>query len=284
MPYLGSFPWMISFAAALVLLLLSHIQLEVDGFAPWLGLAPRHSRGFGGFMGCTGESRAHCRIGTALCMAAGEEEGKREVGEDEKLLTDDFFLEVQARYKNETVKEALLDKQLYKELRKRRDFGLEQDLYQTLQNRNTSQRLMAMENWVDPLTGKKNMTDILPSEERTPNEVIRVLLEALRFNNEPFENHGIEVFYRFSSPSSATYEFDLDRVADYINSSKYSLLTRWDSVNYPHGLVVSPDQLKAYQTLRLRDPERNVWVNVSFMLSSVNDCWLLDSVLVKERL
>mmetsp|Transcript_1144 Transcript_1144/g.1764 ORF Transcript_1144/g.1764 Transcript_1144/m.1764 type:complete len:212 (+) Transcript_1144:102-737(+) len=142
----------------------------------------------------------------------------------------------------------------------------------------------------DQLTGElksRNITttrtDVLPNTERTPNEVVTILLEALRCNDEPYENHGMEVFYRFASPSSIWYEYDIDRVASYIKSSKYSVLTMWHAINYPRPLDLSIDGKRAYQLLRLRNKLRNCWEVVSFTLSKHDNCWLVDSVLIKLK-
>jgi hypothetical protein len=49
------------------------------------------------------------------------------------------------------------------------------------QNRNTS------------TITQRNITNVMPNPELTPNEVINLILEALRTNDEPYADHGIEV-------------------------------------------------------------------------------------------
>jgi hypothetical protein len=125
----------------------------------------------------------------------------------------------------------------------------------------------------------RNLTTISPSEELEPSDVIVKVLEALRLNDEPHPDHGIEVslslqscaseahcmhqlhqmprerdqfrsqsclvahgskhvpaylqvYFKFMSPTSVMYGFDLPRVAHYIKTSKDVVLTRWDALNY----------------------------------------------------
>jgi hypothetical protein len=52
-------------------------------------------------------------------------------------------------------------------------------------------------------------------------------------------------------------------------------------VNRPLDMSVCGS--RAYQLLRLRDSEANCWQVVSFSLSKHQDCWLLDSVIVKSK-
>ncbi|CAM9440381.1 unnamed protein product [Phaeothamnion confervicola] len=203
------------------------------------------------------------------------------ISEDEIATTKDFFLEVSARFNGSDITDILFDKKVYTELRRRRDFGLEQELYAVLQSKRNASAALLTSDYIDPLTGKRNMTAVLPNPERTPNDVIMAVLESLRENDEPYENHGVEVFYRFTSPSSATYEYEIDRVASFIKSSKYQVMTRWDAVNYPRPLDLSLDHKRAYQLLRLRDSKDDAWRVVSFSLSQHRSCWLIDSVIVK---
>lgn len=201
-------------------------------------------------------------------------DGIREPTGEELSATDNFFSEIKARYKGETVEEILGDRALYKQLKdKIGDNRLEAELKVALADR------------IGGLaTGAGgNTTDILPKPERTPEDVVMLILNNLRSNDEPYKDHGIEVFYRFTSESSVTFDYDIERVADYIKSSKYSVLTRWDAVNFPRQIDISMDKKKAHQMLKLRDPLDNTWNVVSFMLSFHKNCWLVDSVIVRAK-
>jgi hypothetical protein len=218
--------------------------------------------------------------------------------------TQSFMEEFRSRFDNQTATDVLFEKYAYEELRER--FGIEQELYAFIENRrqlskSSSARILedsdsAEEGEIglepeqdgeDELDlrgdGESNqfITEFLPNSSRTPNEVIMLILDNLKKPDEPYKNHGAEVFHRFSSPHSVSYRFTLEEAIEYISSDHFDLLRRWDCVNYPRPLDLSLKKDKAHQVVRLRDSKDGSWHVVKFVLSSQKGCWLLDSIIVK---
>lgn len=63
-----------------------------------------------------------------------------------------------------------------------------------------------------------------PSPSLTPEQVVRIQLDALRDNDRPTPNAGITVAYRFASPGNRAFTGPLPRFARLVNSPEYRVL------------------------------------------------------------
>mmetsp|Transcript_33761 Transcript_33761/g.106670 ORF Transcript_33761/g.106670 Transcript_33761/m.106670 type:complete len:121 (-) Transcript_33761:1450-1812(-) len=118
------------------------------------------------------------------------------------------------------------------------------------------------------------------------------VLQAMRRNDDPYENHGIEVLIRFTSAASSTADAALDvdgsstleKYCNFIPTSEYSVLLNWDAIRFR---PLEESGKKAFQKVQLRLAESNDWVTIKFTLSErktfLGDTWLLDSFLVARK-
>lgn len=117
---------------------------------------------------------------------------------------------------------------------------------------------------------------------------------ALRNNNVPSLDYGIEVLFGYSSPESLIVE---QIETDGLSPSQYRNFLCSSEENmalFEHTTVVidkadfSSDRLKAYLTARLitgGESSIDNDVSVNFILSTTgtndNDCWMIDSMLIR---
>lgn len=139
----------------------------------------------------------------------------------------------------------------------------------------------------DAVAGKDALEEVtLPvagREDMTPTDVIDVVLAALKENDSPAPNNGINVLLSYMSDASAFGEVqDPSLFEEYIPSSaSYSVLVNWEICDFPKKLEVSLDGSKAYQIVRLRDKRVNEWKKVKWTLSMRDGgLWCIDNVLV----
>jgi len=120
------------------------------------------------------------------------------------------------------------------------------------------------------------------------------VLMALRNNNVPSLDYGIEVLFGYSSPESLIVE---QIETDGLSPSQYRNFLCSSEENmalFEHNMVVidkadfSPDRLKGYFTARLitgGESSIDNDVSVNFILSTTgtndNDCWMIDSMLIR---
>ena len=129
--------------------------------------------------------------------------------------------------------------------------------------------------------------------EKLPSIYVSVLA-ALRNNDVPSTDYGVEVLFGYSSPESLIVE---QIESEGLSPSQYRNFLRSSEENsalFDHSSVVidkadfSPDRLKAYFTARLiTGMESSIEndVSVNFILSTTgmndDDCWLIDSMLIR---
>ena len=122
---------------------------------------------------------------------------------------------------------------------------------------------------------------------------IHLVLSALRNNDIPSPNYGLEVLFGYSSPESQIVE---QIESDGLTPAQYGQFLCMSEDNlalFQHsGTVIdkadfSPDRLKGYFTARLMMGSGTAKddVSVNFILSTTgtndDDCWLIDSMLIR---
>jgi len=119
-----------------------------------------------------------------------------------------------------------------------------------------------------------------PSPAYGPDEVIRLQLEALAANDDPHEDAGIEVAFRFASPANKRVTGPLARFIAMVHNAIYGPLLNHRAVRY--GTLRVEDN-RAAQTVIVTARDGEV-VAYLFMLSrqqggTCDGCWMTDSVL-----
>jgi hypothetical protein len=132
---------------------------------------------------------------------------------------------------------------------------------------------------------------VVPDSELTAGEVVLLVLEALRHNDDPTPNRGVEILFGYASPGShIRQEVGLTpkEYAEFLNETEYKILFSHathspipiDKADY------SPDGRRAFFTARLwksPDAPRDT-VSVNFLLSTTagdDAVWLIDSLLIR---
>ena len=118
-----------------------------------------------------------------------------------------------------------------------------------------------------------------PSPELTPTQVIRIQVEALRTNDEPREDAGIALAFRFASPGNRSVTGPLSRFKAMVHRG-YADMLGFDYAEYG-PLRVEGDQAAQRVTLVQADGRRSTYL---FGLSRqrggpCDGCWMTDAVM-----
>ncbi|MGI9316057.1 MAG: DUF4864 domain-containing protein [bacterium] len=136
--------------------------------------------------------------------------------------------------------------------------------------------------WLVPLKillADEFLPEIQPTPEYLPAEVVGIQMRALANNNQPFDNAGIQLTFRFASPSNKVSTGPLSRFSNLFNNPAYQPMI-------DHSLLkigdaeIRQDRAKVPVMIEARNGSRMVYL---FMLSRqtdapYQDCWMTDSV------
>lgn len=122
-------------------------------------------------------------------------------------------------------------------------------------------------------------SDPEPSPSLSPEEVVRIQVEALRQNDEPYDDAGIEAAFRFASPSNRRATGPLPRFAEMIRRG-YADMLGFERAEYG-PMRVEGDRASQWVTLVQPDGLRTEYV---FGLSrqeggACDGCWMTDAVI-----
>ena len=120
----------------------------------------------------------------------------------------------------------------------------------------------------------------LPDPTLTPDEVVRIQLEALRDNNET--DHGIAVCFRFASPSNQSNTGPVDRFGEMLKVGPYRLMLEYHDAEYAE---VEIRENRARQLVTLKGTSETV--TYAFYLSrqthqACDGCWMTDAVTIEK--
>jgi hypothetical protein len=123
--------------------------------------------------------------------------------------------------------------------------------------------------------------DLTPNPSLSPQQVVEFQLDALRHNNEPTADAGIQRSFRLASPSNRLVTGPLSHFSDIVHSAPYSALLGSQSSDV-RGVIVQGSEAKVYVTVTSANGSR---LNFLFMLSrqgqgDYRDCWMTDSVMM----
>jgi len=122
--------------------------------------------------------------------------------------------------------------------------------------------------------------DLIPQPKFTPEEVVRLQLDALANNNRPYQNAGIELTFRFASPANKQTTGPLSRFIRLVHNSIYNPMLDHQTAQLG-DLVVEDSQVFLPVTLTASDGKR---VGYIFVLSkqkggAYDQCWMTDAVM-----
>ena len=133
----------------------------------------------------------------------------------------------------------------------------------------------------DAATGIVTKQDaLIPHPGRAPGEVVRIQLDALANNNNPYQDAGIEITFRFASPANKQATGPLRRFIRMLYNPLYSPMLGNQAATYG-DLIVEGDRARQSVILTTTDDQRDGYM---FFLSKqkgghFDQYWMTDSVL-----
>jgi hypothetical protein len=120
-----------------------------------------------------------------------------------------------------------------------------------------------------------------PSPSLSPEEVVRIQLEALKANDA--SDNGIAITFRFASPGNKMITGPVDRFSDMVKSPGYAPMLNFRSATFE---PLETDGQFAQQLVEIVDTQGTHWLYL-FRLSKQQEgnlagCWMTDGVLPVE--
>jgi len=130
----------------------------------------------------------------------------------------------------------------------------------------------------------------VPDAELTAGEVVLLVLTALKNNDNPYVNRGLEILFGYSSPGSQIQQEEGLTPAEYgqfLKETEYKALFEHMDVTIEKG-EYSFDGKKGFFTARLQTGlSTGDSISVNFILSAIGDgddtVWLIDSILIRPQ-
>ena len=119
-----------------------------------------------------------------------------------------------------------------------------------------------------------------PDPSLSPQDVVSIQIEALRNNDTPYENRGIEVTFNFASPANKRMTGPLERFKVMVRSPIYGPMINHRNAKY-ENLVVEGDFAKIDVILTSNEGE---YLGFRFILSrqhgnQYEGSWMTDAVI-----
>jgi len=122
-----------------------------------------------------------------------------------------------------------------------------------------------------------------PHVSLTSEQAVRAQMEALTNNNDPYDDHGIEVVWRFASSENKVFTGPLGRFKQMMRGPVYGPMTGHRSAAYE---IIFADSGEAVIDVILRTPG-GAFAGYRFRLSRkkggrYDACWMTDAVVPIE--
>ena len=128
---------------------------------------------------------------------------------------------------------------------------------------------------------QESLAELLkPNNELKPFDVVKIQLSALKHNNKPYKNAGIEQTWEFAHPSNQSITGPLPRFIKLLNNEGYNILLN----HIEHKIVeIFKSEKKFIYEVTILDREKNFfkydWQIEKFLnVGPLNNCWLTTSV------
>ena len=121
---------------------------------------------------------------------------------------------------------------------------------------------------------------LVPDPALSPDDVIRIQLEALRHNDE--QNRGIAVAFRFASPANRVNTGPLPRFIAMIRGGPYALMLNFRHADYG-PVETAANQARQRVTLTGTRAIVTYWFYLSRQSQApYEDCWMTDAVYIEQ--
>ncbi len=119
-----------------------------------------------------------------------------------------------------------------------------------------------------------------PAPSLSPREVVSIQIEALRNNDSPYEDRGVEVTFNFASPANKRLTGPLERFKVMVRNPTYGPMIDHRSASY-ENLVVEGDSARIDVILTSKE---GVYLGYRFFLSRQHGnryegSWMTDAVI-----
>ena len=130
-----------------------------------------------------------------------------------------------------------------------------------------------------------NPASLVPKPEMVPENVVRIQLEALANKDDPHQNAGIEIAFRFASPSNQRAIGPLKRFIQLVNNPIYKPMLDHQTARFGDSVK---EEEKVMLPVYLTTSDGKL-VGYLFILSKqkggpYDRCWMTDAVLRFEAL
>jgi hypothetical protein len=136
--------------------------------------------------------------------------------------------------------------------------------------------------WLAPLKASLAadfLPEIQPTPEYLPDEVVGIQMRALANNDQPFDGAGIELTFRFASPSNKASTGPLARFTNLFSNPAYAPMLNHTLLEIGEA-EIQQDRARVAVMIEAQNGMRMVYL---FILSRqveapYEDCWMTDSV------
>ena len=118
-----------------------------------------------------------------------------------------------------------------------------------------------------------------PSVELEPQDVVKIVIDALSSNDRPYADAGIETTFAFASPANRVNTGPLEKFTSMVKGAPYGIMVDHASSEFSEVFLTGN---KAYQMVHLTAPDGRAVV-FAFRLSrqldgEFKDMWMTDAV------
>ena len=128
---------------------------------------------------------------------------------------------------------------------------------------------------------QESLAELLkPTNELKPFDVVKIQLSALKNNNRPYKNAGIEQTWKFAHPLNQKVTGPLSRFIKLLNGEGYNILLN----HIQHQIIeIYKSDIKFIYEVTILDRKKNYykynWKVEKFINEGhLNNCWLTTSV------
>ena len=127
---------------------------------------------------------------------------------------------------------------------------------------------------------KSNSSDLVPEPKYSPADVVQIQMNALKNHDSPYQGAGIEITYRFASPSNKVQTGPLERFKTLFDNPAYEPMLGYSTLeigptqNYGTSadvpiIITGQSGRKAAYIFRLKKQAEEPY----------QDCWMTSSVI-----
>jgi hypothetical protein len=122
-----------------------------------------------------------------------------------------------------------------------------------------------------------------PRPDFGPDDVVRIVLDALQDNDNPGPDCGIRTTFNFASPSNRSVTGPLSRFAEMVKNSLYGILIGWTDAKIDPATISGNHARVMVRVSGAEGVTRTfVWELSKQDKPPYRDCWMTDTVLPAE--